>query len=187
MPKVTLDLEDPAVLERLGAQWKFGAGWEPGSANEGLVSQAAGSSARLPDYDDSDWEVIEDVEAGGKEKAAGGDNPGIRKTRSTGLTFGWYRISVPLPEKAGDLDVEGCEVWFETNIDDYGEVWVDGEWDRDAGAVNGFNVTNRVKVTDSAKPGDTHVIACLAVNGPLARPGGGIFMRYAHLDFERRP
>ncbi len=88
-----------------------------------------------------------------------------------------------LPERVGGLDVAGAQVWFETNIDDYGEIWVDGEWDRDAGAVNGFNVTNRVLVSDDATPGATHVIACLCVNGPLARPGGGIFMRYAHLDF----
>ena len=89
MPKATLDLEDPTVLQQLGTEWRFGSGWEPGSPNEGLVSQSAGSSAREPDYDDSGWEVIDDMEAGGKEKAAGGDNPGIRKTRSTGLTFGW--------------------------------------------------------------------------------------------------
>ena len=185
MPKATLDLEDPEILRQLGAEWRFGAGWEPGSPNEGLVAQSAGSSARQPDYDDSDWEVIDDVEAGGKDKAAGGDSPGIRKTRSTGLTFGWYRISVTLPETVGNFNTEGTEVWFESNIDDYGEIWVDGEWDRDAGAVNGFNVTNRVRVTESAKPGDIHVIACLAANGPLARPGGGIFMRYALLEFEK--
>ena len=186
MSKATLDLEDPAVLDRIGAEWRFGSGWNPGSSNEGLVSQATDSPARLPDYDDSGWEVIDDNEAGGQGQPSGRpESPGIRKGRSKGFTFGWYRISVTLPECVDDLDVEGCSVWFETNIDDYGEIWVDGEWDRDAGAINGFNVTNRVKVTDDARAGSTHVIACLAVNGPLARPGGGIFMRYAHLDFEK--
>ena len=186
MAKATLDLEDPAVLDRIDAEWRFGAGWNPGNPNEGLVSQATDSPARLSDYDDSGWEVIDDNEAGGQGQPSGRpEHPGIRKKRSEGLTFGWYRISVTLPERVGDLDVEGSTVWFETDIDDYGELWVDGEWDRDAGAINGFNVTNRVKVTDDAKPGTMHVIACLAVNGPLARPGGGIFMRYAHLDFEK--
>ncbi len=186
MTTTTLDLEDPAVLDQLGAQWKFGSGWNPDEPNEGLVAQASDSPARLPDYDDSRWETIDDLEAGGQNKPSGGpENPGIRKKRSEGLTFGWYRIAVPIPETIGDFQVEGSAVWFETNIDDYGEIWIDGEWDRDAGAVNGFNVTNRVKVTDDARPGTTHVIACLCVNGPLARPGGGIFMRYAHLDFVR--
>ena len=41
MPTVTLDLEDPAVLQTVGARWKFGAGWNPDEPNEGLVSQAA--------------------------------------------------------------------------------------------------------------------------------------------------
>lgn len=185
MASATLDLEDPAVLADLGTQWRFGSGWNPGQSNEGLIAQAADSPARLPDYDDSDWEIIDDVEAGGQNKPSGGpEHPGIRKKRSEGLTFGWYRIAVTLPERVGAFEVVGSEVWFETNIDDYGEIWIDGEWDRDAGAVNGFNVTNRVKVSESAQPGTMHVIACLCVNGPLARPGGGIFMRYAHLDFQ---
>lgn len=184
MPTVTLDLEDAAVLEDLGARWRFGSGWNPGEPNEGLTAQAANSPARLVDFDDSGWETIDDVEAGGKGKPSGRDeHPGIRKKRSEGFTFGWYRIAVTLPERAGGLDVAGAEVWFETSIDDYGEIWIDGEWDRDDGAVNGFNVTNRIRVSESAAPGETHVIACLCVNGPLARPGGGIFMRYAHLDF----
>ncbi len=168
-------------MDSLGAQWRFGQGWNPDEPNEGLVSQAPESPARLADYDDSGWEVVDDVEAGGQGKQSG--RPGIRKRRSSGFTFGWYRIAIPLPETVGDFDVAGSEVWFETDIDDYGEIWIDGEWDRDAGAINGFNVTNRVRITDSAVPGTTHVVACLCVNGPLGRPGGAIFMRYAHLDF----
>lgn len=186
MPIVTLDIEDPDVLSRLGTEWRFGSGWNPDEPNEGLVAQASDSPARLADYDDSSWQVLDDVEAGGKGQPSGRpEDPGIRKKQSEGLTFGWYRIAVTLPETIGSFSVEGASVWFETSIDDYGEIWVDSEWDRDSGAVNGFNVTNRVKVTDDARPGTTHVIACLCVNGPLARPGGGIFMRYAHLDFEK--
>ena len=129
MTTTTLDLEDPAVLDQLGAQWKFGSGWNPDEPNEGLVAQASDSPARLPDYDDSRWETIDDLEAGGQGKPSGGpENPGIRKKRSEGLTFGWYRIAVPIPETIGDFRVEGSAVWFETNIDDYGEIWIDGEW-----------------------------------------------------------
>jgi hypothetical protein len=186
MATVSLDLESPEQLGLLNAQWRFGPGWVPAEPNEGLVSQAVESPARLAEYDDSGWEVISDVEPRGPESSEGNpDDPGLRKRRSTGFTFGWYRISVTLPDRVGDFDVAGARVWFETNIDDYGEVWVDGQWDGTAGAVNGFNVTNRVLVTDSARPGATHVVACLAVNGPLGRPGGGIFLRYGRLDFEK--
>ena len=36
------------------------------------------------------------------------------------------------------------------------------------------------------KSGDEHTIALLAVNGPLAAPGGAVFVRYANLAFEWR-
>ena len=51
-------------------------------------------------------------------------------------------------------------------------------------AIQGFNVPQRVLVTDNAVPGRQHTIALLAVNGPLGSPGGGIFVRYATLAFE---
>ena len=35
-------------------------------------------------------------------------------------------------------------------------------------------------------PGTTHTIAVLAVNGPLAEPRGGVFLRSATLAFEIR-
>ena len=80
--------------------------------------------------------------------------------------------------------VAGVRVLLETCIDDYGEIWVDGECNRERGAVQGFNVPQRVMVTDSAVPGAEHTIALLAVNGPLGAPFGTIFVRYATLAFE---
>ncbi|MBT3942967.1 MAG: hypothetical protein HOC77_00975 [Chloroflexi bacterium] len=187
MTTVSLDLESPADLVLLNnAVWRYGPGWAPGLPNEGLVSQAVETPARLQAYDDSGWEELTDVAPGGDNPTSGSvDDPGIRKARSVGFTFGWYRIRVTLPERIGDFEVSGSTLWFETNIDDYGEVWIDGEWDSKAGAVQGFNVTNRVCVTDDARPGTEHVIACLAVNGPFGIPGGNIFLRWARLDFER--
>ena len=185
MTIVRLDLESPDDLRLLKAQWRFGPGWIPGESNEGLFSQAVETPARLKDYDDSSWEVISDVRprrAGDTEGKA--DDPGIRKARSVGFTFGWYRIRITLPERVRTVAVAGTRVWFETNIDDYGEIWVDGEWASCRGAIQGFNVTNRVMVTDDARPGAQHVIACLAVNGPLGKPGGSIFLRYARLEFQ---
>ena len=65
-----------------------------------------------------------------------------------------------------------------------GEIWVDGEIDNVKGVVVGNNVQQRVVITRTAVPGARHVIACLATNGPLAQPRGGVFMRYATLAFE---
>jgi hypothetical protein len=76
------------------------------------------------------------------------------------------------------VEVAGSRVWFETNIDNYGEI------DRATGVIVGLNAQHRVEVSGSAVPGAKHVIACLVLNGPLAEPRGGIFMRYATLAFE---
>jgi hypothetical protein len=78
----------------------------------------------------------------------------------------------------------GCRDLFETNVDNYGEIWIDGKIDRAAGVIVGINAQQRVQVVDKPTPGAKHVIACLVVNGPLAEPRGGIFMRYATLAFE---
>ncbi|MCH8351119.1 MAG: hypothetical protein IIB29_12760, partial [Chloroflexi bacterium] len=48
------------------------------------------------------------------------------------------------------------------------------------------NVPQRAVVSTTVQPGDQHTIALLAINGPLAAPGGAVFVRYATLAFEWR-
>ena len=168
MIRVALDLENPEDLRSAKAEWKFSPWLVPGEDNEGLVARLSGSPARLVDYDDSGWEVCENIQVG----------------RSSGLTFGWFRITVTLPDQVHGRDIRGNRIFFETCIDDYGEIWVNGECDRVTGTVAGFNISQRVAIATEARPGERYVIACLAANGPLAAPGGGIFMRYANLAFE---
>ena len=170
MPRSTLDLQDPKDLSSVRAQWRFAMGLVPGEPNEGLVSQLEGSPARLVDYDDSGWDITDDIE----------------RWRSRGFSFIWYRINLTLPETAEGRDIRDSQCLFETCIDDYGEVWIDGKCDLDRGSVQGFNVPHRVVVSTDPKPGDRHTIALLAVNGPLAAPGGAVFVRYATLAFEWR-
>lgn len=68
-------------------------------------------------FDDSRWEVI--------------DPTTLKKPRSTGqVCFNWYRIKVTLPD-----DVAGKQVFFQTIVDDYGEIWVDGRLPRTGGQV----------------------------------------------------
>ena len=168
MPRVSLSLERAAGQAVVDGQWRFARGYVPGQPNEGLLEQAEGSPARLPEYDDSEWEVCPDLAQG----------------VSHGFSFMWYRIKVTLPETVEGHPVDGVRVQFETCIDDYGEIWVDGECDRDRGAIQGFNAPQRVLVTGNAVPGRQHTIALLAVNGPLGSPGGTVFVRYATLAFE---
>ena len=170
MPRAALNLQDPADLRAVRGQWRFAPGLVPGEPNEGLVSQLAGSPAREVDYDDSHWAICHDLTQG----------------QSRGFTFAWYRIRLTLPETVQGHDIRGARCLFETCIDDYGEIWINGECDRERGAVQGFNVPQRVLITTDPQPGQDYTIALLAANGPLAAPGGSVFVRYASLVFEWR-
>ena len=80
---------------------------------------------------------------------------------------------------------------FETVVDDYAEVWVNGEMPHALGdtggpVVAGFNAPNRVVLTRDARPGDRFVIAVFGINGPIsAAPANYIWMRTATLDVVR--
>jgi len=168
MPRATINIGEPEGLNLVRGTWRFARGYVPGETNEGLLSQSDGSPARLSEYDDSGWEVCTD----------------LTNRLSHGLTFAWYRVNITVPESVGGHTTQGVRVQFETCIDDYGEVWIDGQCNRDRGTVQGFNVPQRVLVSDSAVPGELHTVAVLAINGPLGAPGGTIFVRYATLAFE---
>jgi hypothetical protein len=170
MPRIALDLNNEADRQKVKGQWRFGPGLVPGEPNEGLVAQLLNSPARLADCNDSKWEVCNN----------------IRQSISTGFTFGWYRIAVVIPAEIDGVALNDSRVLFETNVDNYGEVWIDGEIDRAGGVITGINASQRVVVSEKAVPGEKHVIACLVANGPLAEPRGGIYMRYAILAFESR-
>jgi hypothetical protein len=168
MPRIALDLNTDVDRAKVKGQWRVGPGLVPGEPNEGLTAQLLSTPARLADYDDSGWEICSN----------------IRKSISKGFTFGWYRINVELPEQVNGVALAGYRVWFETNFDNYGEVWIDGKIDRSTGAIIGINAQYRVEVSLKGSPGEKHVIACLVANGPLAEPRGGIYIRYATLAFE---
>ena len=121
MPRGILNLQDPADLQAVNGVWRWAPGLVPGEPNEGLVSQSEGSPSRLPDYDDSGWEICDD----------------LTEWHSRGVTFAWYRIKVTLPDQVEGRDIAGARCIFETCIDDYGELWIDGECNRDRGSRPG--------------------------------------------------
>ena len=168
MPRVALDLNKAEDRQKVKGQWRFAPGLVPGEPNEGLKAQILNTPARLADYDDSKWEVCNN----------------IRASQSVGFTFGWYRIAVEIPAQIDGVQLAGSRVFFETNVDNYGEVWINGQIDRTTGVIVGINAQQRIEVSNSAVPETKYVIACLVANGPLAEPRGGIFMRFATLAFE---
>ena len=168
MPRIALDLNKAEDRRQIKGEWRVAAGLVPGEANEGLVARILASPARLADYDDSGWKTC----------------PNIRESLSVGFTFAWYRITVEIPERIGAVALAGSRAWFETNIDNYGEIWINGQIDRSTGVIVGINAQHRVEISNSAVAGAKFAIACLVLNGPLAEPRGGIFMRYATIAFE---
>jgi gluconolactonase len=135
--------------------------------------------AESRDFDDSHWRTLSPRET-------------MLRLASGRVCFNWYRIGVTIPSRIGDLDPTGSTVVFEVVVDDYAEVWVDGELPLALGytggrVVRGFNAPNRVVLTSDARPGQRFQIAVFGINGPIsASPRNYIWMRTASLDFYAR-
>src|SRR5436305_7709175 len=132
--------------------------------------------AGLTDFDDSSWQRIEPTT--------------LAARRGTGrVSFNWYRINLTIPDTLGGFDTTGASVWFETRLDDYAEVWVDGELDRSFGqeggsVVAGWNASNRGLISRNVTPAQQVHIAIFGMNGPISdAPTNYIYERDAKLNF----
>jgi gluconolactonase len=132
--------------------------------------------AGAADFDDSGWAVL----------------PAAQLETRTGngrLGFAWYRIKVTIPDRVGPFDPTGSTVVFEIVVDDYAELWVNGNLPivlgQTGGAlIKGFNAPNRVVLARDVRPGQQFQLAVFAINGPLSDPPGNfIWVRSATLDF----
>jgi gluconolactonase len=125
-------------------------------------------------YDDSAWPAIAPES--------------LAARRGNGrLSFGWYRIEVVVPERVGGIATTGRTLVFEATVDDYAEVWVDGEIargldQRGGSVVAGWNAPNRIVVARDAHPGQRIQIALFGANGPLSDPPANfVWVRSARL------
>jgi gluconolactonase len=132
--------------------------------------------AGAADFDDSGWAVL--------------DPTTLEARRGTGMVaFNWYRIGVTVPEKVGPFDPSGATLVFEIVLDDYAEVWVDGQLPRPLGQrggqlIAGFNAPNRVVLGHGVQPGQRFQIAVFGINGPVSDPPANyIWIRSAALKF----
>src|SRR5919205_757559 len=103
MPRAILNLQDPADLRAVQGQWRFAPGFIPGEPNEGLISQAEGSPARLPEYDDSGWEVRHD----------------ITTWHSRGFTIALLAVNGPFGQPGGAVFVRYAFLAFEWRTPGY--------------------------------------------------------------------
>jgi len=186
-PEASIDLATRDGVHSVKGEWRYSDTKivEVDFRGPGADSQPTGSAVRTYDYtphaggadfDDSKWEAIAPTT--------------LDQRRGNGrLGFNWYRIKLTVPERIGDFDPTGSTAVFDTSLDDYAEIWVDGELSRALGqsggsVIAGWNADNHLVVGRNVKPGQQIQLAIFGINGPLSNPPTNfIYLRYAKLEF----
>jgi gluconolactonase len=186
-PEAVINLATPEGARLVKGQWRYSDARiiETDFKSPGLDRKASGPPNKTYDispqagavtFDDSQWEAIAPDT--------------LDQRRCTGkLCFNWYRLKFTIPEKVGNFDPTGADLIFETVVDDYAEVWVNGQLPLVLGQtgsdlIKGYNAPNRLVVGRNVKPGQNIQLAVFGINGPLSSPPSNfIWVRSATLDF----
>ena len=135
--------------------------------------------AELLGYDDSGWAIVPADDLGGRR---GGGM----------ISFFWYRTTLTIPKEAAGFATDGAKAVLRVNVDDYAEIWVNGELPRAAGrpspaCIQGFNMPHRLVLGDNiVHVGDKFEIAVFGINGPIsAAPANFLWFREAKVEFYR--
>ena len=186
-PEASLDLATVEGAKLVNGEWRYSDTKivEVDFNSAGTDNQPSGPAVKTYDYtpkaggaeyDDSTWQKVSATD--------------LSKRRGNGrLSFNWYRINITVPQKIGDFDPTGSTVVFQTALDDYAEIWVDGEISRFLGqkggsVVAGWNAANRLVIGRDVKPGQKIQLAVFGINGPISNPPTNfIWVREAKLDF----
>jgi len=186
-PDVVIDLATKEGVDLVKGQWRYSdtkiihvdfkaAGPDKQPTGKPIKTYDFTPHAGGVDFDDSKWEKI--------------DPTTLDARRSTGrLCFNWYRINITIPPRVNDVDLAGATAVFQTSLDDYAELWVDGEIARALGqsggsVIKGWNAPNRLIINRSVQPGQKIQLAIFGINGPLSNPPTNyIWMREAKLEF----
>lgn len=179
VPVSIVDLRTTAGGGLVEASWRYADATIVDAENTvggGVVrTQDIRPKPGIAEFDAASWESI------------GAD--GLERRRTGGrLAFGWYRLDFTIPSSIGGESTAGDGVVLELTIDDYAEVWVDGQLPKVLGSTpqlaGGWNKPTRVLVRPSAKPGERVSVAIFAANGPLSDPPENfVWVRSATLDF----
>lgn len=186
-PDASLDLATAEGTRLANGQWKYSDTKiiETDFRSAGADNQPSGPSVKTYDYapkagglefDDSQWERVAATD--------------LKERRGNGrLSFNWYRINITIPDAINTFPTAGSTVVFQTELDDYAEIWVNGEISRYPGqrggsVVAGWNAPNRLVIGRDVKPGQRIQIAIFGINGPISNsPTNFIWVREAKLEF----
>lgn len=181
VPALSVDLMTDEGSAAFAAVWKTAearvvevepmAGRLPGYDKTFDMQPHAGAA----DFDDSKWQTIE--------------AKGLGARRGGGKTsFLWYRTTLTIPAKIGNLETRGAKAVLTAYVDDYAEVWVNGQMARRSGypspaTIQGLNMPNRVVLAETVNPGDKFQIAVFGINGPISvAPSNFVFFRQASIE-----
>ncbi|MBX7174310.1 MAG: SMP-30/gluconolactonase/LRE family protein [Pyrinomonadaceae bacterium] len=185
--EASIDLSTVDGAKMVNGIWKYSDTKiiETDFKSAGADNQPTGNPVKTYDYtphagvanfDDSNWENIAPNE--------------LNKRRGNGrLSFNWYRINITIPENINGFDTNGSTVVFQTALDDYAEIWVNGEISRYLGqqggsVVAGWNAPNRLVIGRNVKAGQKIQLAVFGINGPISNPPTNfIWVREAKLEF----
>lgn len=188
-PEASVDLATDEGVKLVNGQWRYSDTKivEVDFRGPGPDGQPTGAPVKTFDYmphaggaafDDSRWETLSPAT--------------LSRRRGNGrISFNWYRLLLTVPERIGEFDPTGSTAVFETSLDDYAEIWVDGELTRAPGqsggsVVSGWNAPNRLVIGRGIKPGQKIQLAVFGMNGPISNPPTNfIFMRSAKVSFHR--
>ncbi len=183
-PALCIDLMTEHGSQLFGARWK---------TLEAKIVETAPIPDAMPEFkstydiephagargfDDSAWPTVPPTELGAKR---GGGK----------VSFLWFRATLTIPATIAGFATAGAIIVFTANVDDYAEIWVNGELPRVPGrpspaAIQGFNMPNRLVLSPGASPGDTFEIAVFGINGPIsAAPPNTVWFREAKVEFYR--
>lgn len=186
-PRAVVDLASDAGAALMNAQWRYsdtrvvevdfaepGADGQPGDQRNRTYDIVPKAGARA--FDDSGWMPV----------AASS----LAMPRGHGhVSFNWYRVRLTVPERVQGIATAGATLVFETQVDDYAEIWVDGELPHPAGqsggaVVKGWNAHNRLVIARGVQPGQQIQLAIFGINGPISKsPTNYIFLHFAKLEF----
>jgi gluconolactonase len=181
-PVFTVDLMTAEGTANFSAQWKnrdariVEGPAMPGAGAKWTKSYDLDPHAGEAGYDDSSWPTSE-----AKDLA-------VRRGGGK-LFFTWYRTNLTIPARIGTFDTTGAMVVLRVLVDDYAEVGVDGQMPRalgrpSSGAIQGFNMPNRIVLKDSVKAGDRFQVTIFGINGPISvAPLNTVWFREAKIEF----
>jgi gluconolactonase len=181
-PAHVVDLLTADGMAAFGAQWKsmdvkiIEGPALPNAMPGYKTSYDISPHAGVKGFDDSSWPTLEPKQL--LDRRGGGK-----------VSFLWYRTNLTMPAKIGNFDTANAKAVLTAYVDDYAEVWVNGDIPRRSGypspaTMQGHNMPNRVVLSTKVSAGDKFQVAIFGVNGPISvAPANSIWFREAKLQF----